>query len=332
MGKKLLWVVLAILGVACGEIAYLSLKSPKMRPPQAIKVDSTPEKIERGRYLVNHVSICADCHSVLDETKFGAPVAPGGLLKGKAFPKEMGLPGEFASANLTPDVETGIGNWSDGQLIRAIREGIGHDNRVLFPFMPYTEYRFMSDSDVEAVVTYLRSLPAVKNPLPPSKIMFPVSLFIKSVPEPVEKVAEPNRQNPVEYGKYLTTIGGCKFCHTPVDRGAPVPGKEFSGGHEFGGGEMRAVSFNLTPDNNTGIGTWTEEQFVKKFYDYKEYAEKGPPPATPENWTVMPWLNFSQLESGDLKAIYAYLKTVPAISNAVETRPGAKKDKAKGQL
>lgn len=332
MGRKLLWVVFAVLGIAFGEIAYLSLKPPKIAAPKPIQVDSAPARVERGRYLVNVVSVCVDCHSVVDESKFGTPVAPGGYLKGKVVAKEVGLPGEFSAPNLTPDPETGSGKWSDGQLIRAIREGIGHDNRVLFPFMPYTEYKFMSDADVESIVAYLRTVPAQRNPLPPSKTMFPVSLFIKSVPEPVAKVAEPNRDNPVEYGKYLTTIGGCKFCHTPVERGAPIPGREFSGGHEFGDNTMKAVSYNLTPDNNTGLGTWTEEQFLKKFYDYKEYAEKGPPPSTPENWTVMPWLGYSQIEPGDLKAIFAYLRTVPAISNAVETRPGAKKDKAKGQL
>lgn len=332
MGKKLLWIVIAVLGIAFGEIAFMSLRPPKIAAPKDVKVELTPERLARGKYLVEVVGDCNGCHSVADESKFGTPVAPGGHLKGRVVAKEVGLPGDFSAPNLTPDPETGIGNWSDGQLIRAIREGIGHDNRVLFPFMPYTEYRFMSDGDVEAIVAYLRSVPARRNPLPPSRIAFPVSLFIKSVPEPVAKVAEPNRDNPAEYGKYLTTIAGCKFCHTPVERGSPVPGREFAGGHEFAGGAMRVVSYNLTPDNDTGLGTWTEEQFLKKFHDYEEYAEKGPPPATPENWTVMPWLAFSQLEPSDLKAIFAYLKTVPAISNAVETRPGAKKDKAKGQL
>lgn len=332
MGKKLLWIVIAVLGVACGEIAYLSLKPPKVAIPKEIKVELTPERVARGKYLVDAVGGCVDCHSIVDETKFAAPSVPGGYLKGRVMAKELGLPGEFSAANLTPDPETGIGKWSDGQVIRSIREGIGHDNRVLFPFMPYTEYKSMSDADVESIVAYLRSIPSARNSLPPSKIAFPVGLFIKTVPEPVAKVAEPNHGNAVEYGKYLTTIAGCKSCHTPVDRGAPVPGREFAGGHEFGAGAMKAVSYNLTPDNSTGLGTWTEEQFLKKFHDYKEYAEKGPPPVTAENWTVMPWLGYSQLERDDLKAIFAYLKTVPAISNAVETRPGAKKDKTKGHL
>ncbi len=329
MAKKLLLPVVAILAILCGEVAYLSLKPPNMAPPSGIKVEPTPERIARGEYLVNVTSSCGHCHSVTDATKFGEPVAAGGALKGHLVPKEMGLPGEFSVPNLTPDLETGIGRMTDGELIRGIREGIGADGRVLFPFMPYTEFKEMSDDDVQSVVAYLRSVPPVKNALPVSRIAFPVGLFIKSVPEPVRNVPNPDRNDAVKYGKYLATISGCKFCHTPVVRGSPVAGREFSGGHEFGAGEYRAVSFNLTPHPETGLGRWTEEQFLKKFYDYKDYAANGPPPVKPESFTVMPWLNFTRLTPEDLKAIFAFLKTVPPIENAVETRPGAPKDNRK---
>lgn len=330
MKRKLLWIPVAILGIGFGEVAYLSMKSPNMAPPSDINVDSSPERVARGKYLAHHVSVCADCHSDIDQSRFGSPIKPGGLLKGRALPKEMGLPGEFWVPNLTSDA-TGNARMTDGQLIRSIREGIGHDGRVLFPFMPYPEYKSLSDEDVQAIVAYLRTVPPVKNDLPTSKVSFPVNLFVKGVPAPAGKVASPNRQNPVEYGKYLATVAGCKFCHTPVKDNQPIPGKEFSGGHEFGAGEYKAVTGNLTPHPETGLGRWSEEQFLKKFYDYKEYAEKGPPPVKPESFTVMPWLYYTGMEPDDLKAIFAYLKTVPAIANAVETHPGhnpEKKDKS----
>ena len=154
MKRKLLWIPVALLSIGCGEVAYLSMKQPDMAPPLDIKVDMSPERVARGRYLVNHVSICSDCHSDVDETKFGSPVKPGGLLKCRPFPKEMGLPGEFWSTNLTSH-PTGNGRMTDGQLIRAVRECICHDGRVLFPFMPYLEYAALGDDDVQSIVAYL---------------------------------------------------------------------------------------------------------------------------------------------------------------------------------
>jgi len=327
MGKKLLWIPVALLGIGCAEVAYLSVKAPNIARPSDIKVAGTPEQVARGKYLAEAISGCADCHSDTDGTRFASPIKPGGHFKGKKFPKEAGLPGEFSAPNLTSDAETGIGRISDGALIRAIREGIGHDGRVLFPIMPYPEYKSMSDGDVQAIVAYLRTLRAVSNPLPPSKIMFPVNLFIKWVPQPAGKVAEPDRNNPVEYGRYLAAIAGCKFCHTPTSGNELDTARLFGGGHEFASGEYKAVSANLTPDPETGIGRWSEEEFLKKFYDYKDYAANGPPQLKPESFTVMPWLGLSAAEPADLKAIFAFLKTVPAVKNAVETHP-IKKEKS----
>ena len=95
------------------------------------------------------------------------------------------LPGHVVGPNLTPDVETGAGTWCDDQLARAIREGIGHDGRALFPMMPYEDFRHMSDEDLASVVVYLRSLaPAVHAELSKTEIIFPVKYLIRSVPEP----------------------------------------------------------------------------------------------------------------------------------------------------
>ena len=102
--------------------------------------------------------------------RFGEPIVPGGLAKGKVLPAEMELPGKVTAPDLTSDKETGSGSWTDGQIMRAIREGIGHDGRVLLPIMFYTEYRFMSDEDIESIIAFLRSIELVKNDLPKSEL------------------------------------------------------------------------------------------------------------------------------------------------------------------
>ena len=126
------------------------------------------------------------------------------------------------------------------------------------------------------------------------------------------------------YGKYLVTVASCADCHTPLERGQPVPGKEFAGGRlfAFAGSPLRVYTANITPDNDTGIGVWTEERFVQKFRSYKPYAESGPPEVGPESFTLMPWLAFCKLTDEDLSAMYAYLRTVRPVSNAVEKWKG----------
>lgn len=330
MWKKILGsVLLLVVVVAGGGFAYLHFKPVKMRAASDIAVERTPERIARGNYLFNHVNGCVDCHSPVDETRFGYPVIPGSVGKGKIVIPGPGMPGTIVAPNITPDPETGAGRWTDGQLLRAIREGIGHDGRVLFPMMPYSDFRNLSDEDAYSVVAYMRTLPQATSSLPATTVKFPVNLFIKSLPSPVDPVPPANRADPVAYGRYLTNIGGCRFCHSPVDNdGYPVKGKEFSGGQEF---ELapgaRAVTANLTPDRETGIGTWSEADWLEKFAQYKDYAANGSPVVEPNMNTAMPWLIFCNIETNDLRAIFAYLKTVPAMKNAVVTHPDAPEEK-----
>jgi hypothetical protein len=233
-----------------------------------------------------------------------------------------GLPGTVVAPNITPDLETGIGTWTDGEKIRAIREGVDKNGRALFPMMPYTHYRSMSDEDVEALVAYLDVLPAVRNPLPQTELNFPVNLMIKFTPQPAGTVAVPLRSDRAKYGEYLVTIGGCSDCHTQAEKGQPVPGMDFAGGRVFASSFGTVVTANITPDVETGIGKWSEEFFLKKFYDYKGYVEHGAPPVSgPEQFTLMPWLGLSQLPPEDLGAIYTFLRTVKPVYHAVETHP-----------
>jgi len=324
MWKKIvLGIVLVIVLGITAVLGTLTFRRPTLVPPSNVKVAGTPEQVARGKYLFHAVSVCADCHSVLDMSRFGGPVVEGGLGKGKVMPEEMGLPGTIVASNLTSDKETGVADWTDGELIRAIRDGIGRDRRALFPLMPYSEYRHLSDSDVEAIVAYIRTLPAASNRLPPTKISFPVNLLIQGAPQPAGRIPEPDRSRPEAYGKYLVKVAGCQFCHTPVENEEPIPGKEFSGGHVFPmDKQYSVVSANLTPHEATGTGRWSEQQFLDKFYQYKDYVENGSPQVPLKENTIMPWLNYARMEEADLKAIFAYLKTVPAIENAVETKPG----------
>lgn len=327
MWKKILGVIaLLIVAAAALGFGYLSLRQPTTAPPVAIKIQMTPERIERGKYIFTYIADCDGCHSQRDMTRFAGPVVEAGRGKGVVFPAEMGLPGVVVASNITPDRETGIGDWTDGEKIRAIREGVGRDGRTLFPLMPYTYYRLMSDEDVYSVVAYLNSLPPVRNPLPATRIDLPVSLLMKSAPQPAGSVPDPNRDDKLKYGEYLVGISGCRECHTRMDRGGLVPGMRLAGGRQFRMPAGIVISANITPDAETGIGKWTEQQFLDKVYQYKEYVEKGSPEVGPEGFTLMPWLGLSHLTPAELGAIYAYLKTQPPVHNAVETHPGYSKE------
>jgi hypothetical protein len=142
-----------------------------------------------------------------------------------------------------------------------------------------------------------------------------VSMLIRTMPKPAGHVLQPDRGNPVRYGEYLATLGGCGHCHSAKN------GEPFAGGEAFKFPGFTVVSANITPDPETGIGSWTEDFFVARFQGYKPFAEKGAPLVTPSTFTLMPWLNLSQLKTDDLKALYAYLRTQPPVTQQVETHP-----------
>jgi mono/diheme cytochrome c family protein len=320
--KIVVYSVAVVCLVAVGGLGYLVLRKPASAAPSSIKVEITPARLERGKYIFEVLADCAGCHSERDFSRFGGPVVAGGLGKGMVFPRELGFPGKVAAPNITPDVETGIGAWSDGEKIRAIREGIGRDGRALFPLMPYQFFHQMSDEDVYSVVAYLNSLAPVRHTQPRTELDFPVNLLIKSAPRPVSgPVPEPDRTDKLKHGEYLATVAACVECHTPMEKGQLDEAKRFGGGREFRVGAFLAVSANISPDPETGIGAWNEERFVNTFANYRSFALGTPPKVSQANFTLMPWLGFSRLTEPDLKAIYAYLRTVAPRSNKVETHP-----------
>lgn len=311
---------LAALAITTGG-TYVGTYSPSQRPAPELTIERTADRIERGRYLVENVTGCMQCHADRNWSLYGGPAKPeNGLAGGECLTEEKGFPGTLCMPNLTPDPETGLGHWTDGEIVRALREGVDRDGRALFPMMPYHSYRHLSDDDATAIVAYLRTLEPVENPLPETDIAFPLSFIIKTLPEPLaEPVATPDPTDTVRHGEILTKIAACEFCHTQVDeRMQPVPGTAFAGGHELEGPFGKVLTANLTP-HATGLGSRTREEFIALFKAF-EGAVDEPIEATPEDNTPMPWGNFAGMTEDDLGAIYDYLQTVTPVDNPVVVR------------
>ena len=252
-----------------------------------------------------------DCHSPHDWTRHDAPILPGRKGSGQVMSALMkDLPGRIVAPNLTPDPETGSGTWSDDALARSIREGIGHDGRALFPMMPYQHFRAYPDEDVASIVVYLRSLEPVRNSLPKTEVAFPVKYLIQSAPQPLSgPVPEPDLSDPVKRGAFLVNTAACADCHTPQKSGQPVPGMDFAGGFVLDGPFGRVASANLTP-HPSGIPYYDEAQFVQTLRTGYVGARKLN--------QIMPWSTFRNMKDEDLKAIYAYLKTLPPVAHRVD--------------
>jgi hypothetical protein len=321
LGKILGWTLVVILLLAATGISFTIGWRPFIGP-RARQVDgsrkfqSTPERLVRGKYLAENVSGCMFCHTPRDWTALGSSVIKPNLGSGEPLPYG-GLPGRIVAPNLTPDPETGAGNWSDDQLARAIREGVGHDGRALFPLMPYEKYRSMSDEDLASVIVYLRALPPVRNSLSQSEIIFPVKYLIRGVPQPLtEPVPAPDLSSPEKRGAYITTIAGCADCHTPQDaHGARLQGMDWAGGFVLEGPFGRVASANLTPDPS-GIPYYDTKMFVDAIHTGSVRARKLNP--------VMPTEVYRNMTDEDLAGIFAYLKTLKPIHHRVDnTEPSA---------
>jgi mono/diheme cytochrome c family protein len=303
-------VILAVVGISL-TIGWRPFIGPKTRALTDRKFEATPERLKRGAYLVEHVVGCTYCHTPQEEGPNGPEIVTAKKGSGQIF-LIPGLPGTLVAPNITPDPETGVGNFTDDQLARAIREGISHGGQTLFPMMPYVHYRRMSDEDLASVVVYIRSLPPVPNPLPRTDIHFPVKYLIRGVPESVTETVQADLSTPVSRGEYLVNLSVCSECHTPRKRGRPDSALKFAGGQVFES-SGKLVSPNITPDA-TGIGSYTEELFVKAMRT--GYVGKR------QLSTVMPWQFYGGQTDEDLKAMYAYLRTLPPIAHRVDnTQP-----------
>lgn len=326
--KKLLkfvgYALLTIMLLVVIVLVYIKTALPKVGDPENLSIEYTPERIERGRYLANSVTICMDCHSKRDWTKFSGPLTPGTLgVGGERFDQTVGFPGVYFSKNITPH---GISRYTDGELFRVITTGVTKEGRAMFPVMPYQHYGAMDPEDINSIIAYIRSLAPIKTEVPESVSDFPMNFIINTIPQKANPQKIPLKSDALAYGKYLVNASACIECHSQVDKGKVIESLAFGGGREFAMPDGAVVrSANITPDQQSGIGSWTEEIFVARFKAYADSAYTAPAVNKGEFNSVMPWMMYAQMNTEDLKAIYTYLKSVKAIENKVEKFTPAKK-------
>ncbi|HEV2387511.1 MAG TPA: hypothetical protein VGS20_09670 [Candidatus Acidoferrales bacterium] len=273
---------------------------------------ATTARLARGRYLVEAVAGCFDCHSEQEYVHGALLIKPGFKGAGHLWaPGEIPLPPGSAvvSPNITPDKETGIGSWTDAQIERAVRRGVANDGRPLFNLMPYWEYRILSDEDMKAIIVYLRSIPAVHRSLPITKLPFPVQVDMN------EAIVPPLPKNPspeVRRGWQLARLAGCADCHTPIlADGSRPPTLLLAGGLRFEGPFGTAFSTNITPDPS-GISFMNAAMFVRTLRTGRVNGTglKLSP--------VMPVKSYRNMTAADLTAIYAYLRAVKPVHHEID--------------
>ena len=268
--------------------------------------------VARGSYLVNGIMACGNCH-----TEHGADLKPKGDLAfagGKKFELPFGT--AFAK-NLTPDPETGIGTWSEAQIIRAMREGVTREGTTLGPPMPVPFFNKMADDDAKAIAAYLKSLKPIRHEVPDSKY----KIDLKPMP-PVTGRSAPPKSDKVAYGAYLADMAHCVECHsTPGPTGAPdfdnhlgaggLPFDIIPGGYRVLDPSPKVIrSRNITSDPETGIGAWSDDEVKRAITQgiNKSGKQLVPP---------MPYPYFKTLSAEDLDALVAWVRTLPPVKNAV---------------
>ena len=301
--------VLLALSVSC---------APRWRP-RSIQVSLEPDVVERGRYLANHVAICITCHSERDYAFFGAPPKPGtegrgGLTIPELFRAPPGL--VIPAPNLTP---AALGDWTDGEIYRAIAGGISKDGRSLFPAHPFSKYRSLPTEDIEAIIAYLRTLPPQQDELPERYLKYrSLEALVRTWPSPPPARRAPAQPGSRRYSKALMDATGCMWCHSPQTRlAAPIPGRKFSGGVPFdipapGGG--LSWSTNLTPAT-TGLGAWPRETFIARFKRATPEAMRAQQIAPGGFSSLMPWEAYSGMTEEDLGILYDALRRLRPIEN-----------------
>ena len=313
--------VVLLLVVAGCSYGYLMFAYPKVPPPTAFKIDATPERLARGKYLSDHVVGCTACHSKRDWTKFSGPAIPETLgMGGDEF--NLGPAGVLYAKNITP---AAIGSWTDGELLRAVTQGVSKDGTPLFPLMPYPHFGALDEEDVHAVLAFVRSFKAIENTPKARHLNFPLNMIVRTIPAANTFSKRPSPDDKVAYGKYMTKAALCTECHTPIDdQGTPLPGLEFAGGMEIIETGYRVRSANITPDANTGIGSWTEQQFLDKFQGFETATNATLAEHERAQNTPMPMTMYAGMAREDLSAIFAYLRTLKPVTNRVEKFPDSK--------
>jgi len=290
----------------CG-LALVGLAITLFAPKTAFADSDEQSLLERGTYLMNSIVACGNCHTLrgTDGRQIDGMELAGGFVIEEAM---------FTAVvpNITPDVATGVGGRSDDELIRAIREGIRPDGTVIGPIMAFGFYRNLSDTDARAIVAYIRSVPAVSNATGASEYKF---MLPPAYGPPVGSVPDPDRSDKVAYGAYLAgPAGHCLECHTPFNPAVMRPDYENrlgAGGFQFTGpGGAIVVSANITPDMETGIGGWTDDEI-------KNAITQGVRPDGARLNPPMAFDYYARMNAEDVGALIAYLRSMKPIKNAV---------------
>jgi mono/diheme cytochrome c family protein len=262
----------------------------------------------RGEYIVRNVAVCGECHAADPQHNVDGPLSGGMEFRNWRI-------GTARAANLTSDGETGLGMWSEAEIVRALRNGERKDGRLLAPVMPYEWFHEMSDDDAFAVARYLKSLPPVRYEVRQSpNFVFTVGkLFLR--PKPSMSASTPPRGSTAEYGGYLAQhVGLCAECHTPRGGLLATPDKSrLFAGVTHPPKDFPANPSNLTPDTATGIGRWSETDFLQTL-------RTGVNPRGASLHPFMPWRELRRMSDDDLRAMYQYLRTVRPIRNEVTRR------------
>jgi hypothetical protein len=313
-------VVLVLIAAAAG-LGYLFYAFPKVPAAGEYRIEPTPERLARGKYLTDHVVGCTTCHSQRDWTRFAGPIKPGTIgAGGDAF--HLGPAGTLYSKNITP---AAIGSWTDGELLRAVTAGVSRDGTPLFPLMPYPHFGALAEDDVHAVLAYVRSLQAIENNnIPERQLNFPLNLIVRTIPAPADPQPRPPASDKLAYGRYMLRAALCQECHTPIDeQGTKLPGMAYAGGMEILETGYRVRSANITPDADTGIGTWTEQQFIDRFKSLEGTSPAAMSDVERRENTPMPWFEYAGMTREDLSAIYAALREQKPVTNRVTKFPDA---------
>lgn len=286
-----------ILAISIGALASITALPASAQSQKAL--------VERGKYLVNGPVACGNCH-----TQHGSdlrPIASKYLAGGWKIPSPVFV---AYPRNITPDKDTGIGSWTDAQIIRAMRECVSKEGKTLGPPMPCDFYSRMSDGDVKAIVAYLRTVKPVHNEVPESQYKIPLK------PEPpVKDVVAPPKSDKVAYGRYIVTIAHCMECHTPlVGPKRDLENQLGAGGFKIDYDGAIITTRNITSDKETGIGGWTDAQI-------KRAITKGIDKDGKQLIPLMPYPYLKNMTAEDLDAVVAYLRTVPPINKKNEPNP-----------
>jgi mono/diheme cytochrome c family protein len=277
-----------------------------VRPLTDRVFEATAARRDRGRYLGEGLLQCLLCHSERDWEQPGAPPKAGREGAGLVW-RDDGKGRRLVAANITPDLETGTGRWSDDMLARAIREGIGHDGRVLHPAMWYRSFSHLSDEDLASVVVWLRTLTPVRNPLPKTQMSEEELKRFVSAPRAIlEPIPTPEFATPADRGRHLASLADCSGCHTGWE--APRLAGLYAGGNLIERGEHKAHSSNLNP-HPSGVD-YDAEAFIQIIRTGKGGTTHA----------LMPWAAFGKLDDTDLRALHAWLASRPPIAHWVSNQ------------